>query len=122
MNFLYSVGSTLNINLERAPSRTIGTSSLDCVCRNAQATSVVATSQCSFGSITDVITTDSVEAVGEDASYFLIYSLCLALLAQARPFTPPLFFSLRNMSDEIAGFRSSKVMFSASTGVKVSMS
>ena len=98
------------------------TFSSDCVCSNAQATSVVSMSRCSFALITDVITTDSVDAVGEDVSSFLIYSLCLSPLAQARPLTSPLFFSLRNMSDETAAFRSPQVMFAVYTGVKVSMS
>ena len=92
MNFLYNVGSTLTINLARAPSKTIVTSLSDCVCRNEKSMSAVATSRCSPASITDVITTDSVDAVGEGASYFFIYSLCLGPLAQARPLTSPFFF------------------------------
>ena len=70
----------------------------------------------------DVITTDSVDAVGEDTSFFLIYSLCLAPLSQALPLTSLLFFSLSKISDETEAFRSYQVMFAASTGVKVSMS
>ena len=69
-----------------------------------------------------MITTDSVDAVGEEASSFFIYSLCLAPLAQACPLMLPLFFSLRDISDETAAFRSSQFMFAASAGVKVSMS
>ena len=69
--------------------------------------------------ITPVINIESRHTVGEAASSFFIYSLCLEPFAHSLALTVPYLFSVRKMSEGIAYCFSSSVNESASMGKTV---
>ena len=89
------------------------------VCRNAPGMSNIATALYSYASMRAIRKTASVHAVGDVASYLLIYACCLMTCAHDLTFTSPFIFSFKNINEEISFCIISLVISLGSWGMKV---
>ena len=89
------------------------------VCRNAPGMSNIATSLSSYASMRDVKNTASVHAVGDVASYLLIYVRFLLPFSHSLPFMYPFIFSFKSINEATAFCLISLAISLGSCGMKV---